>query len=448
MQRFGISSVLLAIATSTAAAAPVERKVVPSYTTASSWKDNDWKSFHEAGHPSYAADGDPATAWIENGATSGGGEWIRYAFVALDKTTKVKVVLKTGQQKDAKAFAAAPRAKTITVKLLPSNTKVDATLQDKLGSQEVTLEQPAGPLTGVEVAIKDVYEGNDPKAKDAKDLAVSDLEVYATSDTPAAPAFEAAHAAQLKQWRAGRAAGAKKNATKTGVPVYAGYTVRVKDFAAPKTLGLEAMIAMAEADAALGKDLKYALVQAKQAVAAFDKIQQVALTAKNADVSPAADGIQIPTLQTIADADFDPTTVRLPLDGTHAIMFTPELALADSKDKTTPATFMTETGPCKAAQRAWVVKGDSTEMTGPQVPRVIVLGRCGKVQTRDGKAIDFRTREIYVYNPDNAAAIVIGENHVEGYRWGLDHGHAMIRGARSLIAPQGKALDINLRDDE
>ncbi len=433
---------LVAALAGTAVAGPTERRVNPSGFAASSMLPTAWDKFVELGNPGYAGDDDAATAWVEGAATSGAGEWIRIAIPALDKTTKVKLKIRNGAQKSKDTFAASPRVKDAVIHLMPSNVDKAVTLEDKQGWLEVAVDQPSGPLTGVELRVKSVYEG----AK-SKDLAISDVQVFATSETPDNAAFERDRAAAQRTWRANRALAAKNFGKAGQAPVYGAYDVTSAAWKSTGT-GLDAMIAAGLADRVIGMSMKYALVYAKAAVADFDKLQRVALSPKLTDTMPNADGVQVPSLQDVADGNYDTGAFRTPIGGSTALVLGPLMKATDVKDKLSVTEWAKQTGPCKAAETAWIVRGEAPEMTpGATIVKVLVVGRCGMVQQgRTGAPAPHREREIYVFNPDNEVVLVVGENHVEGYTWGLIHGHGMIRAARSLLVPQGKAVDAQERD--
>ncbi|MBA3541887.1 MAG: hypothetical protein H0T79_19890 [Deltaproteobacteria bacterium] len=419
-----------------ALAAPTERRVFSSDVDASSAMLTEWKTFAETAHPNYVADDDPKTAWIEAAPTSGAGEWIRVKVAPLDKTTKIKLKIRNGNQKSKDAFAANPRVKEMTVRLLPANVDKKVQLEDKDGWQEVTLEQPSGPFKGVELRIASVFE-----AAKSKDLAISDLQVFATSELADNPAFEKERQKALATWRASRLAASKAVAKKVSLPVYAAYEITTKDWAAPGK-GFDKMLDAGDKDAIIGKEFKWALVHARKVLAEIDTLGRVQVGSKVPDLLPSVDGVQVPTLQDVSDGVFDDTAIRMPLLATFGAVLREHQKVTDVKDKLTFSEWSKQTGPCKAGDVAWAQRGDAADGVSAPVVRALVLGRCGKVATRDGSNV-VREREIYVYDPEGRLAIVVAESHIEGYTWGLDRGKSMIQGGRSLLL-QGKAVTAKL----
>src|SRR5207302_1784010 len=110
----------------------------------------------------------------------------------------------------------------------------------------------------------------------------------------------------------------------------------------------DAMIAAGLADKELGMSLKYALSQARVAMGDFDKLQRVTLAPRSTDTLPAADGVQIPSLQDVADGAFDPGAVRTPIGGGAAMMNSALVTATDSKDKLSVTEWTKQTGACKA----------------------------------------------------------------------------------------------------
>src|SRR4051794_16192254 len=150
---------------------PVERRLHLAQVEASSYLVNDWNKFQENYVPLYIGDDDPATAWNDGVDGSPVGQWLRMRVTALPGTTKVRLRVRNGYQKNAKIFAANARFRGATLVLLPSGVKKDVELADAQGWQDLTVEQPAGPLEAVELRVRSVYEG-----KKYDDLALSDAQ--------------------------------------------------------------------------------------------------------------------------------------------------------------------------------------------------------------------------------------------------------------------------------
>jgi hypothetical protein len=62
----------------------------------------------------------------------------------------------------------------------------------------------------------------------------------------------------------------------------------------------------------------------------------------------------------------------------------------------------------------------------------VAIGRCAKLEGRGG-SYTARTLELMVYDATGKLALVVGDGHVEGYRWTTDGGKPMLAGGRSLL---------------
>lgn len=433
------SLVLFLLLPATASAAPTERRVYSNDADASSAVPTRWEGFVELGNPNYALDDDPATAWVEASPGSGAGEWLRVDIAPLDKTTKVKLKIRNGCQKSKDTFAQNARAKDVTIRLLPAGIDKKVTLTDKDGWQDVLAEQPAGSFTGVELRIASVYEG-----EKTKDLCISDVQVTAASEVASVPGFEAQKQKALAEWRTTRAAYAKV-AAKKPLPLHESYDIVTKDLKAPGT-GFLSLIAAAEADPTIGKDLKYAVLRAKKLVTELATVQRATYTLKPSDKLAAVDGVQIPTFNDIAEGEFDTDAFRMPMLAGSGILFRDQLAVTDAKDKLTPDDWMKQKT-C-GGDASWVVRGDSTGMDKLKVIEALVVARCANVVGRGSATTRVhREREIYIFGPEGQVVLVVAESHVEGYKWGLENGKPMIVGARSLLATKTKVVDARMHED-
>src|SRR5688572_26347680 len=248
MKAFAITVFVVALVVALAAPAaakPVERRLHSDNIDASSFLWNDWNKFVENYHPNYIADDDPVTAWVEGAESSGAGEWLRVQVTPLDKTTRIRLRVRNGYQKSKDLWKANARAKAVTVKLLPSKVEKKITLEDKDGWQEIVVDQPKGEVRGVELAVTAVYDGTK-----YADLCISDVQVFATSETADNPAFEKSKREKLMQWRAARIAAAKLFTGKTDIPLYPAYEVT----SSPSGIDMEgidlaAMVAQVSKDA-------------------------------------------------------------------------------------------------------------------------------------------------------------------------------------------------------
>ncbi len=429
MKAFATTALIAALA-APAAAKPVERRLHSDNIDASSFLWNDWNKFVENYHPNYVADDDPVTAWVEGARTSGAGEWLRIQVTQLDKTTRVRLRVRNGYQKSKELWKANARAKAVTVRLLPSKTEKQVTLTDTDGWQEIVVVQPSGPLRTVELAVGSVYEGSR-----YADLCISDVQVLATSETPDNPAFEKSKLANLMSWRSARIAAAKVfSARKVELPIHPAYEIKKtpwKDEVSPMRADL---LASAARDPVFSKEWKDALA----AAAALEKNLASMTRAQLAPASPArlveVDGLQIPELGEIQSGEgpyLESGAIRLPMLGLVSAMFAEQLRVLDVKGGQTIAQFEQSAQRACGTDAAWVARAQPKE-GGPARVTAIAIGRCGQLEGRGGPYIG-RTIELLIYDAAGRLVLLVGEGHLEGYRWSTDGGKPMLAGGRSLI---------------
>lgn len=431
---------IVMLASSTALAAPTERRLHTDNVEASTFLWNDWNKFVENYHPNYIADDDASTAWVEGAKSSGAGEWVRVNVTPLDGTTKVRLKIKNGYQKSKDLWKANARAKDVTVKLLPSKVEKKATLEDKDGFQELVIEQPKAELRAVEIKVGSVYEGTK-----YADLCISDLQVFATSETADNPAFEKGKREKLLQWRAARIAAAKLFSGKTDIPLYPAYeTTSTELVDASSGIDLEAMVNAASEDKVFAKDWKDALAIAAAVVKNTDAMTRVQIAPRAATKLVPVDGVQITQIHDIETGEgpyLNGDSIRMPMLGTVAALFADQLRVLDIKDKQTISAFEKAKGLCK--DTLWAHRKDAKE--GPAQLQAVVLGRCAKVEGREG-SWNARVTELVVYDTTGKAVLVVGDGHVEGYRWAVENGKPMIASARSLLTVNNVVIEAKKRD--
>ena len=426
---------------STALAAPTERRLHTDNVDASTFLWNDWNKFVENYHPNYIADDDPKTAWVEGAKSTGAGEWVRFNVTPLDNTTKIRIRIRNGYQKSKDLFKANARAQGITVKLLPSKLERKFTLDDKDGWQEITLEQPKGEVRAIEIKIVSVFDGTK-----YADLCISDVQVFATSETADNPAFEKSKREKLLQWRAARIAAAKLFTGKTEMPLYPAYEIAVtpSGFEA-EGIALEAMVTSASQDKVFAKEFKDALAIAANVTTNLDAMTRVQIAPRTSTKLVAVDGVQITAVHDLATGEgpyLQEDAIRLPMLGTVAALFADQLRVLDIKDKQTISAFERANGLCK--DTLWAQRKDSKEGTGPSQLQALVLGRCAKVEGREG-SWNARVLEMLVFDATGKVVLVVGDGHLEGYRWVTDNGKPMIAGARSLLSIGGIVVEAKKR---
>jgi hypothetical protein len=429
MKAFAIPAFAVALAApSPAAAKPIERRLHSDNLDASSFLWNDWNKFVENYHPNYAADDDPVTAWVEGAKGSGAGEWLRVQVTPLDKTTRVRLRVRNGYQKSKDLWKANARAKAITVRLLPSKVEKKVTLKDADGWQEVVVDQPSGQVRSVELAVGSVYEGTR-----YADLCISDVQVFATSETPDNPAFEKSKLANLMSWRSSRMAAAKMfSAKKVELPIYPAYEVEKTKWSGGGGDRGD-LIAEAMKDPGFAKEWKGALAAAAALEGNLASMTRAQLAPASQARLIEVDGLQIPTVDELG-SDFGPffenDAIRLPLLGLVSSMFADQLRVLDVKDRQTIEQYQESQKAC-GADVAWVSR-DQPKEGGPARVAAIAIGRCEKLEGRGGSYIG-RTVELMIYDATGKLVLLVGEGHVEGYRWTADAGKPMLAGGRSLM---------------
>jgi hypothetical protein len=430
--------VLVVCGSGVAAAAPTERRLHSDNIDASSFLWNDWNKFVENYHPNYVADDDPVTAWVEGAKGSGAGEWLRIWVTPLDKTTKIRVRVRNGYQKSKDLWKANARAKEVTLRLVPSKLEKQVTLTDTDGWQELAIDQPSGPVRAVELAVRSVYEGTK-----YADLCISDVQVFATSDTPDNPAFEKSKRDALMAWRASRIAAAKAfSGKKLDLPLYPAYVTTVADAAVPSD-DRAALLEAAAKDPGFAKEWKDALAVATAVVKGADALPRAQLAPASAAKLVAVDGLQLLTPEALEYGSLEEDAIRLPLLGTVASLFADQLRVLDVKDKKTVSQFEADRAMCKS-ELVWVSRKAAKEGTGPAAVQALVIGRCAKVEEREG-TYTVHEVEVLVYDATGKLALAVGKGHVEGYRWAVQDGKPMLAGGRSLIN-HGKVIDAKPRD--
>lgn len=422
---------LIAAASAPATAKPVERRLHSDNIDASSFLWNDWNKFVENYHPNYVADDDPLTAWVEGAESSGAGEWLRVQVTPLDQTTRVRLRVRNGYQKSKDLWRANARAKAVTIRLLPSKTEKKVTLTDTDGWQEVVIDQPSGSLRAVELAVGTVYEG----AK-YNDLCISDLQVFATSETSDNPAFEKSKRANLMSWRSSRIAASKVfSGRKVELPIYPAYEVAHGVWAKDGgNIARAAMIEAAQKDSVLGKEWKDALAVAASLEANLDAMTGAQLAPATSAKLVEVDGLQLPVLSMIASGEgpyLEARALRLPMLGTVAAMFADQLRVLDVNKVGAISKFDSDTDKCAKPQSSWVSRVQPKE-GGPARVQAIAIGQCEKLEGRGGAYIG-HTIELMIYDPSGRLVLVVGDGHIDGYRWTMDGGKPMLAGGRGLL---------------
>jgi hypothetical protein len=173
----------------------IERRLYPIRADASSFLESEHPPFVQY-HPNYAIDGDPKTAWNEGAPNDGPGEWVRFTVTKQQSVSRVRLRILDGFHYSDAIYRANARAKTVDIRLLPDGKPRRQVLDDKMAWQEIALATETPVLDGIEIKVVDVYPG----AK-FKDLAISELEIYATSESPEQPDVEKRQLGAILAWK-------------------------------------------------------------------------------------------------------------------------------------------------------------------------------------------------------------------------------------------------------
>lgn len=410
---------LLCMLSATAIAEPAERRLHTYEVEASTFLWNDSNRFVENYHPNYAGDDDPATAWV---AASNAAQWIRIKLARLDGVTKVRLRIRNGFQNNA-------RARDITVRLLPSTTDHPVTLADKPGLQDVVLERFEGELDEIELRVTSTYG--------AARVAISDVQVFATSDEPEEPVTQRNLHEYLMKWRALRVAAAKQGTSDS--PLYPAYEIVASD----GTLDgytLPQILKSAANDAVFAEEWKDALAIATGVASHLDKLTPVQIAPVSTKRIVSVHGARVLEFRdAYNNVPLSDDTFRLPMLGTIAALFADQLRVRDG-GKLTVGAFVDATNKKHCTDVLWAARTSSKERTGPRRLQALVLGRCRQLP---GRAAPYYARglEIIVYDTSGKAVLVAGDAHVEGYRWIDDNGRPMIAGARALLRADRRVVE-------
>ena len=422
------------------AAGPTERRLHSAQADASSFLWNDWNKFVENYHPNYALDDDPQTAWIEGADGSGQGEWLRIQITPLPGTTKVRLRVRNGDQKSKALFAANARARDVVVRLLPSKEETKATLLDQDGWQEIVVAQGGelgAEVSAIEVKVDSVYEGTK-----YRDLAISDLQIFATSTTPDNPAFEKHKHEELMAWRAVRLAAARAPIGQAALPIYPAYRTSPDGRSVPCTdacFDFPGIFVTAAADAAVGAEWQAALAIARALPADLAGLQPAQLAPRDRKALPVVDGLVRPVDVAALETSAYAPELRLPAFAGPSILVAEELRATEVKSPVTPAAYQRDTRPCKGATTTWMQQARSAEHTEADRLQVLVIGMCGKVEGREGFSIE-RDVQVLVYGADGRLALAATRGRLDLYRWTMDGERPMLAGGATIY--DGEVHDV------
>ncbi|MEJ7601467.1 MAG: hypothetical protein WKG01_26420 [Kofleriaceae bacterium] len=238
-------------------------------------------------------------------------------------------------------------------------------------------------------------------------------------------------------------AAAKVFKGKVGMPIAPAYEVVAKDHPVDGGYQLAGIITAAQQEPGLAKEWKDALATAATIANNLDRMTRAQLSTTSNTKLVAVDGIQITRVGDVETGEgpyYDEGALRLPMLGTVAALFADQLRALDLKDTLTVSKFQRRAKLCK--DTTWVTRTQGTE--GPARVSALVLGRCARVEGREG-AWNAHTIEIMVYDAAGRLALVAGSGHVDAYRWVVEGGKPMLAGGRALLL-QGKVIEAKRRE--
>jgi hypothetical protein len=253
----------------------------------------------------------------------------------------------------------------VTVRLLPSKIERKVTLADKDGWQDLAVDQPSGQVATVELTVTSVYDGSK-----YEDLCISDVQVFATSQTPDNPAFEKSKHDALMAWRAARLSAARTfAANKTALPLYPAYAIDTRELTFDGDGDLAGMVEAASKDAAFAREWKAALAVAATVAHGLDALPRAQLAPRAMTRLVEADGLQIARVQNVADGlggggYYDEGALRLPMLDYVSTLFAGQLRMLDVKDTTKVSAYLADEGRCKA-DVTWVRRTQPEAQDGP-----------------------------------------------------------------------------------
>lgn len=406
-----------AAATAPAAPKPVERRLHPTEVQSSSFLWNDWNKFQENYHPSYVADGDPKTAWVEGVSGTGAGEWIRLKLTPLAESTQVRLVVSNGYQKSAALFAANARPKDVVIKLLPSGVEVTHTFGAKMGREEIRIEQPAGLVEAIELKIVSVTEG-----RKYEDTCISDIAVFVTSLTRENPAFEKSHFDRLMTWKKERKAAAAlfSKTQKEKLPLGPRYVFAPNELQATNQGSgpLEWMAGLLGALPSSMTSTHAASIElARNVLAHPDTLRPVQVVAKDARPVPPVDGVCGFGLERF----YCPTSFELPRQ--LGLLNTSGFGVFDVKKSPTLEDALAATAPaCQQtalASLAWSRSIAAASVDAPPRTAAVFLVDCQLTCSRSGLSPEARG-QLLVYDESGRLDLIVVETSVTSLEWGED----------------------------
>jgi hypothetical protein len=409
---------------SSASAEPVERRLHLSQVEASSYLINDWNRFQENYVPLYTGDDDPVTAWNDGVEGSPAGQWLRFHVSTLPGTTRVKLRVRNGYQKNQKIYAANARLRGATIVLLPSGVKKDVELTDAFGWQDLTVDQPAGPVEAVELRVRTIYAGTK-----YDDLAISDVQVHVTSTAAENPAYEKARFDKILAWKKERLAAAKlfKTTAAKVLPIAGQYAISADEQVRPqkdnrckeRTCYVANELAFAKGSPGGVKHAAALDRAVKLAREGFKSMAPVKAVARVPRPVPAVDGLCKPSLD-VCEEDPCFQALPMPLGGQLAFLDAAGVGVLSVKDTPPVAAALDKEVPaCKTragTKLAWAQQGPRGADGGPGKLEALLLFECGLVMGREGYYPQ-STIQLLVYDGEGHLEVSAGTNYAAIYEW-------------------------------
>ncbi|ACY14985.1 NADase-type glycan-binding domain-containing protein [Haliangium ochraceum] len=438
------SLVLCCIPALAAGEAEVERRLHPLPIEASSFLWTEGNRFQANYHPFYAVDDDPKTAWVEGADSSGAGEWLRLHLSATDATTRARLAIRAGYQKSRALFAANARPRELSVKLLPSGVVAQVTLEDRLGWQELSVEQPGGRLEAIELRVDSVYPGTRHQ-----DLSISDIRVFATSSDYEQPELEKLHFEHIQRWKAARTkmrarfAGAQSGPLPL-LPSYRLDTQRAgqggENHWHMSCEGVDYQRCMLAESATLarmhnllGDDVAPALQVAEQLMREVDSLRPVRLAFRDKRPIPTADNVHVPPFSSNDFFGYGFGGFELPYIGTMGVFFSQQIGLRTRAAAPAFAPMLrAEHEACNSKREqlaAWAL--EEPDGSGQQRLRGLLLVRCGLVESRIGPR-PVAQAQVLVYDDAGRLSLILGPGYANALSWSQQGPHAFITGGRGV----------------
>jgi hypothetical protein len=168
--------------------------------TATSFLQNNWSRYEENYHPSYALDGNPATAWVEGAKGFGEGESITIPLSVVPHARALRLRIWNGYQKSMHLWTKNAMPENVEITVIGPHeddvVKTVRTLTKTWGPQEIVIDvPPKRALAAVRLEIGTVYEG-----ERFDDTCISDILVDVDSDVDYNATAERAKYDALLAW--------------------------------------------------------------------------------------------------------------------------------------------------------------------------------------------------------------------------------------------------------